>query len=446
MKKYFLFGYIFPLFLIFFTSITCNNISDELIQTQSIFHPNENINTVKDDTLFLFNSQLGYIVDFKGTHSCTVRVNGEIISAIDNDSLYSRFITHNKGIISINDSLYGRMEFSEQEINDWQLLLNEIKDSTDFIGTVLKENIDSVEFYTIKAYTSAGELTQSNKTTIVNAFTQFVNTKTFYKNYKASVDSNLAFSFMRDSFYNDIAQMVEKGLFLDSNGTLNNNLLLSEEEEIKWFNWRIFAKYFDPDPENTFKTKFQKYPACGRVFFMSFQQANAKEKLAENDIMRYFEYTNKGLFQIGIVDGNTFYKTFDTKVNDLFFITSTTWKVTPLFRSSELPFLSGEMLSKFDTPGHATIKYMGESAFKDTTWFQMNLFYSIKKTVIHDGNPLDLKGAIIISAGVFKYKLGGNQGHFTNWNSDIYLRATNVARDIDIEYVEKSFLKPESSR
>jgi hypothetical protein len=436
------FGYVIILSALLFvlSENGCNTISDSSVQTNSTFIPVEEINIIRDDTLFLFNPQEGYVVNFQGARSCTVLVNGEITSAIDNDSVYSRFITHKKGNLTINDSTYGRMEFTEQEINDWHLLLNEIKDSTDFIGTVLKESMDSVEFYTIKSYANAGELTPSNKVSIVNAFSQFVNNTNFYYDNKIAVDTNLIFSFMRDSFYNDVAHMVERVLFLDTNGTVKSNLTLFEEEEIKWFNWRIFALYFDPDPENTFKTKFHKYPACGRLFAMSFQQAYEKNKLPENEIVRYFEFTNEGMFQVVLKDNSGLHVPLETKINNYFFITSAYWKVTPLYGLSEIPFISGENVVY--KPGNATIKYSGTSAFKDTTWFELKLYYTINKTVMQKGNPLDVKGTIVISAGLFKYKLGRNQGHFTSWDSDIYVYATNIERDVVIEYREKSLLKP----
>ncbi len=416
----------------------CNTVPDSVTITDDSFKPVENNLYVKDDTLFLFSGNIGTKLSFTGSKSCTTLVNGTVESTALHQPFYRTITTADKGILDADDSTYGLMEFTVDDINFLKIFLVDIRDSNSFVGARVKEKMGNDRFNIIAAYTDQKQLTVKDKQDIIAAINVYLADSTFYMNYKPAIYSLLAFSDLFDTLKADVNMMVQNNYFLDTSGSVDPGVSQMQKNEIHWFNWRIFAKYFNVDGDGTNKTVFYEYPASGRLFKVSFKEG--ADTSAMSEVIRYFEINNKQISQVAFKNKFGLYTEksaqFDTKVHDYIFATTSHWKITPFFTMEELPFLGGVELTQNDVKGRATMQYQGYSSFKDTVFYSLNCYYAINKTIQAGDSYTVVNGAVSMKVSYGKTSTTDDRGQILSWNTDVYLKASNLTRDRIVEYKE----------
>lgn len=426
----------------------CNTISDNIVQTNSTFIPAIKGKFFRVDTLIIFNKREGNVVDFYGTRTCTVTVNGAVDpEATGEDSIFIRITNLGETILVIGDSTYGRAKFQKEDVINWNKLVSYIKDTSRFTGEMIVQYLSSEELESIKVFDTSTQLSDSYKTSIITALNKIIDICDFYHIYKTRIDSELSFHpRILDSLYEDVNLMIKKSIMLSTDGAVKSNLTVNEREAIKWFNWAIFTQYLDHQLLVMGSIKvFHKYSSAGIVYCMLFQQGPSQNKLNENEILRYLEIKNSGMYQLAYKDQYGIFQVSDTKIADYIFTTSTYWTVTPLFWEPNIPFIPDKEIPNLVLPGSATIELTDYSWFLDTMWYDIKLYYPLNGSILQNGKPLRVAGTIVLTIGFYKFNFGGDHGTFTHWNSEINIQATSANGDI-FKYIEKRFMKSDNGR
>ena len=126
----------------------CNSLPDNSVKATITFSQKQVEKTFKVDSLFLFNKERGYVVDFYGIHTsslCSLSGDGYVVVASQEDSIFKRITCVGDTILKINDSSYGLAQFRKEDVIGWDSLFSYTKDTSNLIGTFIAESLIAAE-------------------------------------------------------------------------------------------------------------------------------------------------------------------------------------------------------------------------------------------------------------------------------------------------------------
>lgn len=428
-------------------TIGCNTIPDSINQSGSWLIQHKVKKNYKVDSVFVFNRAKGYVVDFYGIHTCTLTVKDSVFS--ETDSIYRRITCLGDTILVMPDSTYGGVEFQKADVISWDSLFSRVKTEIDVIGKIIAEYLNPDDLTAIQSCQSFKDLTDSHKTSMITTLNEIVKIDDLYSRYRIDIDIDIFFLGVIDNLHKDVNRMVERNIFLDTIGTVNPNLTFFQQEELKWFNWRIFTQYLDNDIIAVdYGKQFKKYPSAGRIYTMLFQQGPSQNKLSENEIIRFIVVRSTGMYQIAYQDEYGLQIPSDKKISNYPYMCDTSWTPSPFLWWPEVPFIPGKNISSLLDPGKATLKYT--SFFTDDVdslwYYDMKFYYPLFGTQLQNGKPAHIAGIVDITFSFYKStiymdtSLVKDQGYFTDWNTEIEIQAIDVDEDL-YKYKEKYIMK-----
>ena len=426
----------------------CNTISDNSMQPEVKFTQPAQKKTFKVDSILIFNEKENHVVNFEGTRIRTLEEENSITT--DTTPVYSRITNINDTILTVNGKVYGKAEFKKEDVNGWKTLLKYIKGIpyTNFTAQIIFNQLSADEQIEIMARDTLTELPDTNKSTIVNALNELLDSLNLYQKHKDEIENEIFILYYIDSLNKEVERLVEKSIFLDPSGVVNPDLNDFQKEDIRWLNWTILVRYIDnEDNAVDFGKVFKRYPSAGRVYSMLFQQGSSQNTIHEEEILRFIQINAKGSSQLAYLDKNGFTIPSKTNISSYPYMCDTSWTSTQLFWWPDVPFIAGKDIPSLLLPGTALLKYRGfstDTANIDSIWsYDLNLYYPLGGELLMTGDPTRIIGTIMVTAGFQKVKGIGEffefEGTFTSWNTEIDIQAIDDKGNIS-KYKEKCFL------
>lgn len=436
--------------LCFFTG--CNSLPDNSVKPTITFNQKQVEKTFKVDSLFIFNKERGYVVDFSGIHTsslCSLSAEGYVVVDSQKDSIYRRITCVGDTILRINDSSYGLAQFRKDDVIGWDSLFSYTKDTSNLIGTFIAESLNATELSVIQSSQSLSQLTDVQKTSVINALNKIINNERFYAKYKAELELDIFFNNYLSSMYIEVRELVARSIFVDTLGTVKSSLSVYEKETVKWFNRRLFTYYLDNEAMALDHGKlFNRYSSAGRVYTMLFQQGPTVQSLSEDETIRFFIVRNSGMDQLAFQDKDGFQMASDNKLFDKPFMCDTSWTVSPLYRKPLILDSISNNVSSLFLPGKAVMRFTDFAVDFDSTWsYEMKIFYPLAGTGVINGKPVRIAGTINMALGFYKtsiYDTPIDQGYFADWNTEIGIHAVGVDNSLFV-YKEKFALISDDS-
>ncbi len=440
----------FNILILFTISIRCNFIADSTNLSSNTFERDRSI-IVKNrsDTLYLFYPNKGREINFYGTRSFShkVTVNGtDLLRADTIDSIYTRIKINRDTFLVSGDSILGEARFHLSDIrlnSNWDAVLKYFTDSTipSIAGKILADFLDSVQLDSLIEIDSAYKLTLSNKTAVINALNNIVVTDTFFYLYKTKLEKLIWDS----AFTVDINELVSENI-MDTNGVLTGTLNFFQKEQLKRFNFNVFAKYID---NNFDEPIFRQFPVLGRVYTIQTLQGSTLNSLTE--IFRRFLIVNDtAISHLFTIENNVMYT--ELKNTNLFkynFRSEIPWNIILLLSRSDIPIIPPNELSNIIHPGKVIIFFdslvgHSENAKK---YYRLKAQYPLSGTIPFDDElRYEISGAIFIEAGFYNrsfgssnYSIENDKGYFRYMDVKINIQAKNNKQKI-INIKEKRHL------
>lgn len=432
---------------------SCNNIPNNISQADPQFIQSTK-KSYKVDSIVIFNEYLNSIIDFQGTRSCTLEVNGKIVSAINNDSVYSRITNVNDTVLEINGSPIGAAEFKKEDIIGWKTFHKYLKGipSSYFTAQIILNQLSDEErnFIVDSTDTTAG-LPEKYKTLIVETLNKLLDSLELYRNHKTEIEDEIFIIYLKDSLHKQVDRMIESGIMLDTLGSVQPELNNYQKETIRWFNWEIFVRHIDnSDNASIYGKIFLRYPSGGRVYSMLFQQGSSQNTLNQKEILRFLSLKGIGISQLAYKDKCGYIIPINTTLYSYPFMCDTVWTATQFFWWPDIPFVKENDLVSLLLPGKGVLNFADFSADTntntvDSTWtYDLRLYYPLSGELVYDGKPNRMVGSI--STIIRFYKVFGlvgppkYQGFFKEWNTETVLQSNDVEGNIS-KYKEKCYLK-----
>lgn len=433
--------------------LKCNSIPNSVNQINSSFTPEIKDKFDREDTLFLFQINPGHIVDFSGSRSYIYTKNGTRKEHVLAEPIYCRITSLGDTVPIINDSIYGQAQFIEKDIHNtgWATMYSCLKDTSSLVGEILSNMLSKENLEMILSIDSAKNLLDTHKVAMLCGLNNCLNEPNIYQTYHNKIKEELKyFVELLDTLKTEVNRMMDRSIMTDTLGTINEILSPFQQETLKWFNRRLFTKFFtllalSPDGSSV----FNKFSQNGRIYSFLFQQGTSALDLPNRETRRLFEVKNTndndirmGLSQIAeINDAGVFLpKNSDVaKIHRYPFETIDDWKVAPIFWQPDIPFLSLKEFSTLTTTGYATFELVKYSADLDTMQYEMKCYYSIKGTITKNQKPLKVNGTIALNIGFynFSYPYTFEHAYFYHWHTNTSIYALDDNLDIVEQYVEK---------
>ncbi len=444
-----------PLLLIIMGE-SCNNIPNNTSQADPQFIQ-FTVKSYKVDSIVIFNEYVNSVINFHGTRSYTLEVNGKVESAGDNDSVYSRITNLNDTVLDINGSLNGAAEFKKEDILGWKTLQKYMKTmpylnlTAEVILNQLSE--EEIKFIVDTSDTIAG-LPDNYKTRIIVALNELLDSLDFYRNHKAEIENEVFILYLIDSLHKDVDRLVEKGIMLDTLGTVNPNLNYYEQETLKWFNWKVFVRYCDHEAIAVDYGKvFKRYPSVGRVYAILFQQGSSRNNLNEQEILRFISLKGTGISQLAYKDQCGYIIPKKSTIYSYPFMCDTIWTTTQFFWWPDVPFINKNDFASLLYPGKAVLNYAGFSTDTntiDSIWsYDLKIYYPLSGELVYNGKPNRIVGSIATTIRFYKVvgfqDICKYQGFFTEWNTETVIQSMDADGNIS-RYREKCSLKAKDNR
>ena len=431
-------------FILVLLNINCNTISEDVTVVKSEFINEINNNDFMHDTLFIFSLNNRNQVNLSGSRSCTTYVNN-VISLINNDSIYRRITTLHPTILTMGDSTYGSATIKNNDIANWNELFSTVKDTARVLSKILKTYLDSNIFESIQSHSSAEQMTDLDKYNVVTSLNELLNNELLLYNYKSALNNEIQlFPEVISSLHEDILHIVNLSIFLDTLGLVKSLPLMteSEKEAIRWFNRKIITHYLDNPMGINNKVKiFTRYSLTGRIYPLLFQQSTSKSMVNAKSILRFLEVKNTLMSQLAYTYENVFYSLIDyeTRVFDYMWVTDIDSAVTPLFWSPEISFIPDDKIPDLLISGDAVMELTGYSSSKDTAYYNFKTFYGLSGKILYNEEPLTANGSIKTITGIARFP-GKDQGYITGWSTEIWIQGQK--RDgTDFKYIGHYLLK-----
>ncbi len=414
--------FLFSVFLLF---ISCNSIPDAVNYKNVALDQSQVGKNYKVDSVTVFNLEKDYRVDFYGIRVCTTDVKGTV--KLTSDSLYCRITCLGDTVLETPDSTYGLAEFRTTDVMNWDSLYSRIKVQKEIIGEILADFLDPGTVAIIDSAQKFSLLPSSVKKSVLNSLNAILSTFDFYHTYKEKIENDVFFMPVLEKMYADVRDLVELNIFTDTLGTVKKNLTPFEKEKVKWFNWRLLARYIDNDANAAdFGKLFTKFSVAGRLFALLFEEGSSPDELSD-DIIRFISERNTGLYQVAYSDESGLYISKDNKILDYIFMCDMDWGVPYFLWQPRVSFIDAEYMSALINPGRATVKYTGFSVAGDSTWnYDLQMYYPVIGAAKKGGEALRIMGTITSTFRFFKssnYLLKKNQAYINGWDTFIHIRA-----------------------
>lgn len=413
----------------------------ELTTVESEFTPQLGQDFFKRDTLFLFNPERGYTLNLAGTRA---RSYGEDASSTVTDSLFMKISTKEGIIPTINGATLGKASFQRGDIFNWHQLIQAMQVGVDLPAIIIQGYMDSASYASIIQHDSAQYLTPEDSNAIIKAYSDVIEDNNFYSTWGETIRDLIFDDTLLMKLHNEVAYMIDKGIFFDSAGTLTGSLTQQKLEVLRWFNWRMLVNFAGHQTQT--QKIFTKHPSAKRVFTILFETGTSRSAMDETITERYISYNSKIMTQVAASEKDTLflYDKF-TKIHDYDMTTRNPYLVTPLISPTDIPDISISEFKKLLLPGDAFFTLVRYSAAGDTLYYNLKLFYVLSGTIIRNGNPIDITGSITTKIDFIKLPWNVeylDQGYIEQWNTEIHIwKRTSTGKTI--AFSEKRMLQAE---
>ncbi len=418
------------------TGTRCTNISDSSNSTYKYIKDKKPY-YYRKDTLHFFYPREGFEITFQGKRLCTLTtINGDNstpTSSTDSSDYFIRYTTGLDTFLMEGDTVNGAARFSILDIKsnfNWDYLLKKFPD-TILLADIIFDYLDTATSRVMTTTDSGFKLSPSHKDSVISALNKIVNSTTIYRDYKTKIDA-LIWDPDSIGFHQDLKLMIDENI-MDIDGNVNNNLTFLQKERLKRFNYNLYTKHFDTNPDELIFTPF---PVLGKVYSMKVEEGESLQDPQKN-ITRVLKVNDTSINQLFYVDNNGKSITpQNNKLSGYYPVTGLNWNMTPIFMDIDIPLVKDSEILNIINPGNAIIYFDSlvgpyENAKK---YYRLISNHSISGTTIfEDGKKYYISGFISLTAGFYNlsygntmYSIENDRGHFTFMNIDVYFHAKNI--------------------
>ena len=433
--------------------IQCTSITDSSNSTYT-YYKKAKPYFYRKDTLHFFYPAEGYTVRLQGPRYSELvtydKHQQATNTSVDTSTYCVQFTTNRDTFLLENDTINGEAKFHLSDFKSsfsWDYLLKKFPDTLlmgKMLYDFLDDTMDSIMFVNDSGY----KLTISHKNAVITALNQLVNYDSLYNRYRFDLNDLLSWD---TTFTNKIDRLVQENI-MDTTGGITGPLNTLQKQKLKRFNFDIFTKYLDSNPDEFIFTPF---PFFGRVFTLLVEEGESPQNLARN-ATRYFKVTDSLMTQLYFIDKNNQKVTpQNSKVNGYYPLSGLNWKSSPVFPEFDLPMIPAQDIPNILSPGNTIIYFDSligsyENALK---YYRMISNYSLTgHAVFEDGNRYAVTGYITMTTGFTNRSFGGtmysidnDRGYFSYVNISICFNAQD-ALGKGYAYTEKRILEADSLR
>ncbi|MBN2037848.1 MAG: hypothetical protein JW768_13995 [Chitinispirillaceae bacterium] len=424
------YGVVLPYCFFFMAGTGCDYIPTGAVLTDTTFSRFEAQTIHRMEEFHLFNTkEFGRAFDFRGTHVCSVRVNGTLDSTA-HDSVYARITCRKDTLLTINDSTYGLPLFVAADIASWKTCGYHFNNyESTFLGRLFHEAIDSSLFAALR--TCLDSLQDPSDvplpeyvSAVVTALNDAIADVYFFHNHREELMSAV----LSEKLDTKLDRLMTEGIFIDSSCTPKSPLTIYEKAAVQWFVRDLLSmKSVDVIPQAGMNPIFARFASSQRIHKIDFTQCSDPTRLAEKTVTRFFAFNKNGEEQIAFTeyDGSleTVTGTIEEKTLLPFpYITGMNWSVTPVFMA-DIPLIPAGMTSLMVQPGRAFSYYDPNESTKDTARYSLRLYYPINGAYRENGVRFTFIGSVVLTFTYNRlFTLPYDPATVTDWNTEVFVR------------------------
>lgn len=432
--------------LLFFSGNGCNTIDDSFTLLNTTLTNNSTSTTNRRDTVYLFETEGRHSVLFGGLRSCTLSVDGKIVSDTTDDSIYFRISHIRDTLLKINDTISGRAVLTLEDIDSWKTVLYHFANPDMYLfGKLFSDFMDTINYKSIAKLSDTVIMpSQLQQNIIIETMNKIVQYHNLFYDYREDMWMEMQIE-EEDNFNRELKYLIDRGLMLDTTGEIKTGKLSEmDSEALRWFNLRILIRFFDLSPEAGYVILFRPHTATNRFSLMHFQRGNSLGDLKNHKIERILNTRSSGFSQITYsnLSGNFRDKLQIENLSQVPFQTNSNWQITSLFWPN-IPTIPLRYNDSIIYPGQAYLKYDEKLSNFDTFYYILNIYYLLNGTIVDsDGIEKHIFGSIKI-AYFFKFLFAefnsSKRGVLTGYTSDICIQKNSASKKS--HYQEKIRMK-----